>query len=494
MVLLAATSTSLLLVNLLFAAIALTVGFAAGAWFFGGVPSEGKTSGNEVPKMDPIAEQIERERAAMASSRLRDLATGVASDVGEHNANIERIEAELAASRGGDGTVSEASVVQALGSINEANAELQKKLEKAEQQIQAQAEEIKTHESEARTDSLTQIANRRAFDDELKRRFAEWDRNATPFTLLIMDVDHFKKFNDTHGHLAGDEVLREVGKTLSDCARDMDLACRYGGEEFAIILPATAGENGGILAERVRTQIEELQIDFEGKTLSVTMSLGLAQAAEGENSPQLIKRADEALYQSKDAGRNNTHLHIGACSVPITPRLKEQADLSQRPEPCDLSSSAADALPNRTRSLELLRQKVRVAQEKNEPLALLAAELEGHQRLSKEYGPAVAQLTIDSVGQFLVSALRDQDLLGVIGEGRFIVLMPASTLAEAQEIGDKIGNALASCSVPLGEETLHLHTRMGFAELEPSDSEVTMLQRVEMSLENGVRDTTGALV
>src|SRR6185295_20304286 len=95
------------------------------------------------------------------------------------------------------------------------------------------------HAADARTDALTRLANRRAFDDELERRFNEWKRLRVPYTLLMADVDHFKKFNDTHGHQAGDEVLKGVAKTLKDTMREMDFVARYGGEEFAAVLPVT---------------------------------------------------------------------------------------------------------------------------------------------------------------------------------------------------------------------------------------------------------------
>ena len=115
--------------------------------------------------------------------------------------------------------------------------QLQNRLAQAEKQIAAQAADLRSYETEARTDSLTGLANRRAFDDEMQRRFAEWQRRRTPFSLMILDIDHFKQFNDSHGHPAGDEVLRNVGKVLVKTARQMDLPCRYGGEEFAVILP-----------------------------------------------------------------------------------------------------------------------------------------------------------------------------------------------------------------------------------------------------------------
>lgn len=476
--LLASSGAPLLLVNLVFAAIALAIGFAAGAWVTGAkntVPAE--------PIEDPKASEPDREQllaaeqTLLASDRLRDLAASVASDVGTHNANIGEIEARLSSSKS-DGGASPDAVLAALAEIGKANDALQNKLAKAEEQIQTQAQQIRTHETEARTDSLTSLANRRAFDDELNRRFAEWERNSTPFSLLILDVDHFKKFNDTHGHQAGDEVLRKVGKAITECGREMDVPCRYGGEEFAIIMPATEADSGTTLAERVRNAIETMEVLFEGKTLRVTTSLGLTGVVPGDQPTSIIKRADEALYTSKDAGRNNTHLHTGTECVPVTAG-KTACPGTGPAEDDSTVASVLETLPNRTRFLELLRSEVRAAQDTNVPLSLLTADFEGHNRLENEFGEAVARLTLDSIAQFLDNAIQEHDCLGRLDGGRFIVLMPRQTGKAAGNLGDRINAALAKCAIPLGETQLHLGTAMSATELTPEDTPATFMERAE---------------
>jgi diguanylate cyclase (GGDEF)-like protein len=160
----------------------------------------------------------------------------------------------------------------------------------------------------AATDPLTGLLNRRAFQDALERDLARSRRSGDPLCLIMADVDHFKRINDTHGHQAGDAFLRGFGQLLRDQVREGDVASRFGGEEFALILPATDVEGGTIVAERLRTKLTEITVAVFGAALQgVTASFGVASepACEGRGDMHdLVRRADEALYDAKRAGRN----------------------------------------------------------------------------------------------------------------------------------------------------------------------------------------------
>lgn len=158
-------------------------------------------------------------------------------------------------------------------------------------------------------DGLTEIYNRRHFDDMLERGWKKAKRGTTPLSVIMLDIDFFKQYNDTYGHAAGDECLRKVAQSFSGTLqRPSDVAARYGGEEFAAILPETEKDNAVLIAEKIRSHIASLDIPHKGNKAEdhVTVSIGVATFIPKENtSPtSLIESADKCLYEAKEGGRN----------------------------------------------------------------------------------------------------------------------------------------------------------------------------------------------
>ncbi len=168
-------------------------------------------------------------------------------------------------------------------------------------------------------DALTGLANRRAFELALGREVDRVARSGEPALLLAMDIDHFKRVNDTYGHPAGDQVIQAVAAALIDSVRPMDLVARVGGEEFAIILPNCASAFGEAVAERVRRRVEQMPVAIapSGQQISVTVSVGGAFAPQWVRSTPALwqERADQQLYLSKAQGRNLVRLEPTTVSV-----------------------------------------------------------------------------------------------------------------------------------------------------------------------------------
>ena len=153
-------------------------------------------------------------------------------------------------------------------------------------------------------DGLTGVHNKRYLMECLEREIPRARRYQRPLSLIMLDIDHFKKVNDTYGHLAGDYALKELCNVIKGRLRPDDVLGRYGGEEFAVVLPETPKEGGAIIAEELRRIIETHPFTFEQETIPVTVSLGIAQLEDGNDVIALIKRADEMLYAAKRGGRN----------------------------------------------------------------------------------------------------------------------------------------------------------------------------------------------
>ncbi|SDZ76141.1 response regulator receiver modulated diguanylate cyclase [Desulfuromusa kysingii] len=162
----------------------------------------------------------------------------------------------------------------------------------------------------ALTDPLTKLGNRATFDMSIKQASACSQRSGVPYSLLMIDLDHFKRFNDTYGHQTGDSVLRLVADAIQTSARNADICCRYGGEEFAVILPDTKGNNAEVLAKRIHKQVAKVSQQQPAGRLPITISIGISCANRGSNihPAQLIEEADQALYQAKENGRNRTEV------------------------------------------------------------------------------------------------------------------------------------------------------------------------------------------
>ncbi|MBK9924106.1 MAG: GGDEF domain-containing protein [Anaerolineales bacterium] len=186
---------------------------------------------------------------------------------------------------------------------------LEAEYEKAQRELRIRGVELKAVLAQAdevsNTDPLTFLPNRRRIIVELQEEVIRSDRYGTPLSVSILDIDHFKKINDTYGHTTGDEALRSVAAKLRDHIRQPDTIGRYGGEEFLIVLPNSRAKAAAEQASRLCREVREMQIEANNNVLSVTISIGVAQFNVGqENWESFLRRADEALYKAKDNGRD----------------------------------------------------------------------------------------------------------------------------------------------------------------------------------------------
>ena len=200
-----------------------------------------------------------------------------------------------------------------VGYLTQVFNQMVARLRKGREQLASANEALKDKNKELEilsvTDSLTGLYNRKHLMESLTKEIGRSRRYERPFALLIIDIDHFKKFNDTYGHLAGDDVLRKMGNVFRESIRNCDYAARYGGEEFIIFMPEIGQDDGVKAAERIRGSVAKEKIDANGHSVTVTISVGVASFPEhGDDAQGIISKADAALYQAKRRGRDRVVL------------------------------------------------------------------------------------------------------------------------------------------------------------------------------------------
>lgn len=262
-----------------------------------------------------LGENVETEQVRKAGNQIKEtikdvnkIVSDVQDTTSKYNAELSEVTGQLSSDLDKDqleGILNE--VKESTQGIIANNQTLEEQLAKSSNAMEQMQRDLEIIRREALTDSLTGLANRKAFDAEIVRVATESQEEGQSFALIMMDIDHFKSFNDNFGHQVGDQVLRLVAKTLTDGVKGKDIAARYGGEEFAIILPDTNLQAGMIVGDALRRAVANKDVvnrNTGDKLGRITLSGGVAQYMAGENIEDLIARADAALYSAKNAGRN----------------------------------------------------------------------------------------------------------------------------------------------------------------------------------------------
>lgn len=254
-----------------------------------------------------ISDQVQQAIGMVAKmlTSAKDAATDYSSSLGQAQSQIDSADslAELS------------QVVNALVTdtrkMAEKNQVLELQLVTSSQQVSELRQNLDSVRKEAMTDGLTGLSNRKAFDTQISDCVDAANEQGSALVLMMLDIDHFKKFNDTYGHQVGDQVLRLVGRTLIENVKGRDFTARFGGEEFAIILPDTPVDSGARVADILRRMVENKEVINKANQSilgRITLSVGVAEYKAGESVSDFIERADAALYQAKHRGRNRVEI------------------------------------------------------------------------------------------------------------------------------------------------------------------------------------------
>lgn len=205
---------------------------------------------------------------------------------------------------------SEGRVLLLLQQIMKTNDQLQKRLDAAERQLEKQTHQIECYLTEARTDGLTGLYNRRAFDQRLEEVFIAYRRGGRSFVVALVDIDRFKSINDSYGHAAGDQILEQLSMTMRTALDQAIIVSRFGGEEFAAVLDGPLSVAAGAM-DKFRKQVAREPMDADNYQIHITVSIGMSEPRGDINLKPILRRADESLYAAKNFGRNRVYYHDG---------------------------------------------------------------------------------------------------------------------------------------------------------------------------------------
>ncbi len=240
--------------------------------------------------------------------RLGEIASSSGTGTAEYARTLAQCQQDLASISDPDGVQRIiSSLVTSTNAVRESTQTLQKEVAATRDEMQQLRGQMGALQNLAQTDPLTRLRNRRGFEQAVSEYALGREADLEGCSVVIADIDNFKRINDSYGHLVGDQVIRALAQVLQNCVKGRDIAARWGGEEFIVLLPETPGEGAVMLAEQLRIEFGKTRIKRGGKQVlndAVTISIGVAEIGNAEPLEQAVGRADSAMYQAKNGGRN----------------------------------------------------------------------------------------------------------------------------------------------------------------------------------------------
>jgi diguanylate cyclase len=414
-----------------------------------------------------------RYEATEILAQLQQLTLGVSAKIDAHTRTVGDINEELSLAGAQEGS----AVLTVVRRLIDSNKVMQEQLHATQLRLNEQTEQLNAQKEEARTDPLTQLGNRRAFDDELAKRIANFQRRDTPVHLMLLDVDYFKKFNDSYGHLAGDEVLRVVGRVLAQETHEKPglFAARYGGEEFALLIEHNSLDGAALIGDRIRSLIGETSVSFESQKLTVTASAGIAELLKNEDGASLIARADEALYAAKKTGRNR------AC-------IQDQGNIRRvTPQPAAGVSPEATAEGDDTSDItQSMARRIAEWRRGGATVSMIVVRLDNSAALESKLGKEGLELAKAKVAEVFHRTLRDMDQIASINGEAFGLLLPTARLIDATRTAERIRANVDSSEL---EEAIgcRVTVSLGVAQVIPEDDSEALLTRARRAMESARR-------
>lgn len=419
--------------------------------------------------------------------QVAELAGMVAEQVGEHQGSLTAINEELHAIAQGDSR----AVAEVIRRLLLANQQLQQRLEQAELKLQAHQRQLQNVASAARTDSLTGLLNRRTLDDEIGRCLTDFRRRHRPAVLMMLDVDHFKRFNDEHGHVVGDVVLKHVADVLLAHCRETDVVARFGGEEFTVLLPGAT--IGAILerAERTRAAVGQHPVVIEGKSLRVTASAGLAEIGPQDNGLTWLARADAALYAAKHYGRNCLFWNDGEHNLPF----QQVAEASPAPANGEAQADVdlADEQFADATFVSNVARRIAEWRRGGVTFSVLLARLEAANLLAAHGGERACHEAIRLVCKSAPAYLRDMDLFTRWTRDGLAVLLPGAKAHDAARVARRLRVGLEALHIDLEGQSFSLTMKMGIAEGIEGNDAMRVLRRAWVAMQAASEAGSGGI-